>query len=110
MNLEYLRELLGIKVYLEFDNFKKGMLKEEPKEIFNQAYKVDCYINFYEHLIGMSERLGEDEIKSVIFFPSFLAFLFEEWIKRPELGSNDMYEFISEEIQKQTREYLKEVA
>ena len=41
MNIEHLRELMGAKVYLEFEQYRTQMLKNEAEDIFNLAYQID---------------------------------------------------------------------
>ena len=36
MNLSELREMFGIKIYLEYEMYKKEMLKQDSEEIFEE--------------------------------------------------------------------------
>lgn len=110
MNLNELREMFGIKIYLEYEMYKKEMLKQSPEEIFDKAYEIDCYVTMYEYLLEMSQKLKKEEIESILFFPRFLAFLYGEWLGRSDVTQEEMYVYIYEEIQKQMQEFIQEVA
>ena len=110
MNLNELKEMFGIKIYLEFEMYKRDMLKKSSEEIFEKAYEIDCYVTMYEYLLEMSQKLKKEEIESILFFPRFLAFLYGEWLGRSEVTQEEMYAYIYGEIQKQTQEFVKEVA
>ena len=42
MNIKQLREIMGTKVYLEHEHYRLNMLKNNPEEIYNLAYQIDC--------------------------------------------------------------------
>lgn len=107
--LKLLREVFGKKVYMEFEQYRSQMLREEPKEIFNNAYQIDCHITMYEYLLSIGEQLSENEMMVVIGFSDFLEFLYGEWLKT-DLGEEDLYQYIQDVIRNKTKSEYKEVA
>lgn len=51
MREKEIRELFCAKISLELNRFKRWILKKEPQEIFNNAYRIDSTINIYERLM-----------------------------------------------------------
>ena len=109
MGRKKIQDLFGIKVFREFDDYKRQVLKKHPEEIFNQAYQNDCYINLYENLLLLSEKLSIEEMQSVIFYPNLLAFLYFEWSKSSEWKCEELDDFIYTKIC-QIRRQTMEVA
>lgn len=107
MERKKLQDLFGMKIFREFDEYKRAMLQNYPEEIFNKAYQNDCFINFYEHLLALSEKLTNKEMQCIIFFPSFLSYLYDRWIESPEVGSEEMYDFIQGIVKQETERFLE---
>ena len=107
MERKRLQDLFGMKVFREFDEYRRIMLQNYPEEIFNKAYQNDCFINFYEHLLAMSEKLTNAEMQYVIFFPDFLTYLYDRWITAPKVSSEEMYEFIYKIVEQETKEFME---
>lgn len=108
MNIKQLREIMGTKVYLEHEHYRLNMLKNNPEEIYNLAYQIDCYINIYEHLLIISETATEEELAMIINCPNFIDYAYKEWIKT---DYDDLYEFVKVLVQEEAmKEYQKEAA
>ena len=109
VSVKHLRELMGSKVYLEFEQYRQDMLKQPPNEIFNLCYQTDCIVNIYEHLLIISETATEQELITVINYPDFIHYVYSEWIKIDYDG--DLFEFVKDFVRDETEKlYLKEVA
>ena len=68
MREKEIRELFCAKISLELNRFKRWILKKEPQEIFNNAYRIDSTINIYERLMEKSrayEKRRNDDITCV---------------------------------------------
>ena len=100
MNSKELRDIFGIKIYLEFESYKKDMLSKTPEEIFNAAYRNDWYIRFYEELLELSEELTDLELSNVIFVQDFLDIVYAEWISSTIWAEDELREFLSNVIRK----------
>lgn len=110
MNLEELREILGMKIYLEYEVFKQTMTKKSTEEVYENAYQIDSYINLYEFLLELSRELGEEDIVSILLIPNVLTFLYDEWLSFEDSRSEDLCAFIRKEISKLNRSSELEVA
>lgn len=107
--IKQLREIMGTKVYLEFEQYRQEMLRQPPDEIFNLCYQTDCIINIYEHLLIISETATEQELAMVINYPDFINYVYSEWIKIDYEG--DLFEFVKNFVRDETEKlYWKEVA
>ena len=110
MNLEEMREVLGMKIYLEYEVFKQTMLKKSVEEVYESAYQVDSYINLYEFLLEMSQELGEEDIRQILLIPNILTFLYDEWLSFEDSRSEDLCDFIRRRIRKLHKPSMWEVA
>lgn len=110
MTLEEMREVFGIKIYLEYEVFKLSMLQKGVSELYQEAYKIDTYINLYELLLEISQRLDVSEIKSILLCPNLLAFLYDLWLKYEDSHVSDLEEFLRIEILKLEKQHELEVA
>ena len=84
MREKEIRELFCAKISLELNRFKRWILKKEPQEIFNNAYRIDSTINIYERLMGKSEHMKKDEMMILLVFPNLLSFMYSNWIKKED--------------------------
>lgn len=100
MSSKDLREIFGIKIYLEFEAYKKDMLSRTSEEIFNAAYRNDYYIRFYEELLELSKELTDVELSDVIFTQNFLDLVYGEWISSTIWSEDELYDFLSNIISK----------
>ena len=82
MREKEIRELFCAKISLELNRFKRWILKKEPQEIFNNAYRIDSTINIYERLMEKSEHMKKDEMMILLVFPNLLSFMYSNWIKK----------------------------
>ena len=107
--IKQLREIMGTKVYLEFEQYRIKMLKKQSEEIFNMCYEIDCIFNTYEHLLIISETATEQELATVINYPDFINFVYGEWINVDYDG--DLFEFVKEFVSDEAEKlYWKEAA
>lgn len=110
MSLEELREVLGMKIYLEYEVFKLGMLQKSVEDLYKEAYQIDTYINLYEIILEMSQSLDESEIKNILLCPDFLAFLYDMWLKYEDSHVADLEGFLRIEIPKLEKQSKLEAA
>ena len=110
MNLEEMREVLGMKIYFEYEVFKQTMLKKSVEEVYESAYQVDSYINLYEFLLEMSQELGEEDIRQILLIPNILTFIYDEWLSFEDSRSEDLCDFIRRRIRKLHKPRILEVA
>lgn len=107
--IKQLREIMGTKVYLEFEEYRMKMLKKQPEEIFDLCYEIDSIINIYEYLLIISESATEQELATVINYPDFIKFVYDEWINVDYNG--DLFEFVKEFVRDESEKiYWKEAA
>lgn len=107
MNLEELRNLFCMKISMEQEAFKQEMLKQSPEEIYGNAYEIDCIINIYELLLEMSRKFEEKALKSLLVFPSLLAFLYESWLAQEDSFVTELESYLERatgKIQRQSKE------
>lgn len=108
ISIKQLKEIMGTKVYLEHEQYRLNMLKNNSEEIYNLAYQIDCHINIYEYLLIISETATEEELATIINYPDFIDYVYEEWLKT---DYDDLYEFIKDFVREETRkEFQKEAA
>lgn len=100
MSLEEMREVFGMKIYLEYEVFKLSMLQKNVGELYQEAYKIDTYINLYEILLELSQRLDVSEIKNILLCPNLLTFIYDLWLKYEDSHVSDLEEFLQIEIAK----------
>lgn len=110
MSLEEMCEVFGMKIYLEYEVFKLGMLQKNVDEVYKEAYKIDTYINLYELLLEISQRLDVSEIKNILLCPNLLTFLYDLWLKYEDSHVSDLEEFLRIEIPKLEKQPELEVA
>lgn len=84
MREKEIRELFCAKISLELNRFKRWILKKEPQEIFDNAYRIDSTINIYERLMEKSEHMKKDEMMVLLVFPNLLSFMYSNWIKKED--------------------------
>lgn len=109
IGIQQLREIMGTKVYLEFEQYRQDMLQQPPDTIFNMCYQNDCIVNIYEHLLIISETATEQELATVINYPDFINFVYSEWIKIDYDG--DLFAFVKEFVHDAAEKtYWKEAA
>ena len=56
MREKEIRELFCAKISLELNRFKRWILKKEPQEIFDNAYRIDSTIVFYVFELDKKRR------------------------------------------------------
>lgn len=110
MTLEEMREIVGMKIYLEYEVFKQSTLKKSVEEVYESAYQIDSYINLYEFLLEMCERFDKEEIKQILLMPNILDVLYDKWLSYEDSSSEDLTNFICNEIKKMRERKLLEVA
>lgn len=110
MSLEEMREIAGIKIYMEYELFKLQMMKKSVNEVYECAYQIDSYINLYEFLLEMCQEFEEREIKVILLTPNILAFLYDEWLSFEDSSSEDLTGFIRREIRYMKKVEMLEVA
>ena len=59
LDIKQLKDLMGSKAFLEFEQHRQDMLKQPPDVIFNLCNQIDCMVNIYEHLLIISETATE---------------------------------------------------
>lgn len=110
MSLKEMRAVFGMKIYLEYEVFKLSMLQKSVSELYQEAYKIDTYINLYELLLEKSQGFGESEIRNLLLCSSLLTFLYDLWIKYEDSHVSDLEEFLRIEIPKLEKQRELEVA
>jgi hypothetical protein len=98
MTLEEMREIAGIKIYMEYELFKQQMMQKSVDEVYECAYQIDSYINLYEFLLEMCQEFEEGEIKVILLTPNILASLYDEWLSFEDSSSEDLTSFIRREV------------
>jgi hypothetical protein len=98
MTLEEMREIAGMKIYMEYEIFKLTMLNKSGEKIYESAYQIDSYINLYEFLLEMCQEFEEREIKVILLTPNILASLYDEWLSFEDSSSEDLTSFIRREV------------
>lgn len=98
MTLEEMREIAGIKIYMEYELFKQQMIQKSVDEVYECAYQIDSYINLYEFLLEMCQEFEEREIKVILLTPNILASLYDEWLSFEDSSSEDLTSFIRREV------------
>jgi hypothetical protein len=98
MTLEEMREIAGIKIYMEYELFKQQMMQKSVDEVYECAYQIDSYINLYEFLLDMCQEFEEREIKVILLTPNILASLYDEWLSFEDSSSEDLTSFIRREV------------
>ena len=98
MREKEIRELFCAKISLELNRFKRWILKKEPQEIFNNAYRIDSTINIYERLMEKSEHMKKDEMMILLVFPNLLSFMYSNWIKKEDKSYDEYCSEIDETI------------
>ena len=99
MNLKEMREVAGMKIYMEYEIFKLTMLNMSGEKIYESAYQIDSYINLYEFLLEMCQEFEEREIKVILLTQNILASLYDEWLSFEDSSSEDLTGFIRREVQ-----------
>lgn len=98
MTLEEMREIAGIKIYMEYELFKQQMMQKSVDEVYECAYQIDSYINLYEFLLEMCQEFEEGEIKVILLTSNILASLYDEWLSFEDSSSEDLTSFIRREV------------
>lgn len=93
-----LQELFGRKISWEYTRFKQNMIQKEPEEVFAKAYQIDAYINIYELLLEMGQKIDEKGLEKLIIFPNLLPFLYENWLEKEDSYYRELSDFLKEEI------------
>ena len=75
-------ETLGQKVDNEIKAFREETLKKAPKAIYNFAYHIGFYEEFYEMLVCdfAEEHLSEDEAEWLVSNGNILEYLYDVWL------------------------------
>ena len=110
MTLEEMREVVGNKIYLEYEVFKQTTLKKSVEEVYESSYQIDSYINLYEFLLDMCQEFEKEELIKILIIPNILGFLYDKWISFEDSSSEDLTNFINREIKNIRKINVLEVA
>lgn len=98
MLLEQLKELVRLKISLEYDEFRMDLLKKEPEEIINLAYKICSFENMFDFLVAILENAGEEDVIKILMFPNLMEYLYSEWISYEDSSAEDWEGFLRLQI------------
>lgn len=108
MKQEELQELFCGKISMELERFRRCILRKNPQEIYNNAYRIDSTINIYEQLIDMSIDMEEEVLMILLVFPNLLSYIYSVWVKTEDNSYEELGESIGETIRELCRDNGKE--
>lgn len=93
-----LKGLFCTKVSMELQRFKESMLKNEPEEIYGNAYRIDCMVNFCELLFESSEKMGKETMAGLLLFPNLLHFLYDRWLEETDSQMEELRQSVEKSV------------
>ena len=73
-------DLLAEKINREREQFKQEYMNKQPKEVYEDWYKICFYESYYEMLTSDFTNDRMDIIEWLCNFENPLGFLYEEWL------------------------------
>lgn len=98
MEEKELQKLFCSKIELEVSSFKRKILKQNPENIFEKAYQIECVLGIYELLLEMSWKIEGDTLKKLLVFPNLLAFLYGRWLKKEDSFQEELQECLEKTV------------
>lgn len=108
MKQEELQELFCGKISMELERFRRCILRKNPEEIYNNAYRIDSTINIYEQLIDMSIDMEEEVLMILLVYPNLLSHIYSMWLETEDGSYEELGESIGETIREICRDNGKE--
>lgn len=94
MGRERLEQTFCWKITSELKGFKYRTLQMEKEQIYSSAYQIDSMIRIYELLLELSLQLEEDQLKSCMYCPGLLTFLYEKWLQAHDEQEKGLERFV----------------
>ena len=94
MENEEVQKLFCTKISLELGQFKQRILKQEPENIYHDAFRIDCMINIYETLLEISQKTENETLKKLLVIPGLLAFFYDKWLKQEDSYMDELTDCI----------------
>lgn len=98
IKLEKWREVMCMKLSYEINDFKRREMNKTVEEVFADAFVIEMTLNLYEYLLEELQKLSEEEIMKLLFFPNLLGFLFDRWNREPDSFAEEMETFLEKEL------------
>lgn len=108
MKQEELQELFCGKISMELEKFRRCILRKNPQEIYNNAYRIDSIINIYEQLTDMSVDMKAETLMLLLIFPNLLSYIYSVWIKTEDSSYEELGLSIDDTIRTICRDNGKE--
>ena len=99
MDERQLREVLLTRLHIEMQLFKDSMLQRGKADIYAGSYKIELYINIYEILVILVERMSEQLIRDLLYRPSgILDAFYWEWLNKEDGFYAELRAYVEEEL------------
>lgn len=108
MKQEELQELFCGKISMELERFKRCILRKNPQEIYDNAYRIDSTINIYEQLVDMSVDMEAEVLMLLLVFPNLLSYIYFVWLKTEDSIYEELGDSIGDTIENLCRDNGKE--
>lgn len=94
-----IRTLFCKKISEELKEFKTSVLKTEKESIYSESYRIEVYVNIYEILMELAEKLPETVMLLLLKQSTgIIASLYEKWLKREDSSYEELKEYVLEEV------------
>ncbi len=95
-----LKSLFCLKINVELDEFREKLINNDPQEVFDNAYLIDCMITLKEVLLEKVSVLKPKEIKIMIRMPNLLQMFYDEWLEYEDSRMSDWDDFVNQSIKR----------
>ena len=104
--MDIIRRLFCRKLYNEYLQFKRELLRQSKEEIFGSAYRIDIMISIYEILLEKAESLPERVLWVLLIQPDILERFYAEWMKKDDGFYEELQQHVEEELPEADEELL----
>ena len=95
-----LREVFLERLHIEIQLFKDSMLQRTKADIYAASYRIELYVNLYEILVVLAERMPEVLIRALLYQNSgILEAFYGEWMKQDDAFYTELREYAEDELE-----------
>ena len=99
MGEKELKVLLLERLHIELNLFKDSMLQKEKREIYEDSYKIEVFVNVYEILLEEIANLDAEIIRGLLHWRySILGSLYQEWLTRDDCSYDELKAYAGNEV------------